>query len=156
VRVAGVAGALVTERPRSGLPVVPIARPHADAVVLERRERAAAVAARRAGRGRVLQAGYDETWRWRMAGGDDAPDAHRAWWSRAVAAVAHAPAAERPVAVLPDEAPVAALHAALGPPAAVEEASSGAIPRRPEAWLFALALASLVAEWTSRRLRGAR
>ena len=42
---------------------------------------ASSLAARRAGAGRVVQLGYDETWRWRLAGSGDAPTAHRDYWS---------------------------------------------------------------------------
>ena len=54
-----------------------------------------AAAARRVDAGRVTQLGYDETWRWRLAGGAQAPDAHRAWWSAVVASVAHRAAVPR-------------------------------------------------------------
>jgi hypothetical protein len=56
-----------------------------------------------------------------------------------------------------DETPLASLVDALGPSTVLE---GGLAPRRDNAritWmLFILVAASLLAEWTSRRLRGAR
>jgi hypothetical protein len=107
----------------------------------------------------VVQSGYDETWRWRMAGGDEATSAHREWWSRLVSAVAYAPLVQRASAgeVATDEAPLASLIDALGPPtpldAGLAPASEGTRTTRV---LFALALGALLLEWASRRLRGAR
>jgi hypothetical protein len=61
------------------------------AVALERRGDAPVVAARRVGSGRVIAAGYDDTWRLRMTPtADDAPASHRIWWSSLVSGVAHA------------------------------------------------------------------
>jgi hypothetical protein len=109
-----------------------------------------------------VQVGYDETWRWRMLGGDDAPSAHRRWWSAVVGGAAYAPAVARtggdlrsPDATPPDPAPYAGTVAALGAPrpAAPAAATSGGtgIPW----WLFFPIAAALLAEWGSRRLRGA-
>jgi hypothetical protein len=157
-RVAGVAGAVASASPRTGLAAYPIASPRRDAVVLESRDGSVMVAARRVDAGRVIQVGYDETWRWRMGGGGEAALAHREWWSRLVAAVAYAPLVPRasaPSAL--DETPLASLIDALGPAAPLD---SRLEPRTNDAritWtLFALVVASLLAEWTSRRLRGAR
>jgi hypothetical protein len=157
-RVAGVAGAVASASPRTGLAAYPIASPRRDAVVLESRDGSVMVAARRVDAGRVIQVGYDETWRWRMGGGGEAALAHREWWSRLVAAVAYAPLVPRasaPSAL--DETPLASLIDALGPAAPLD---SRLVPRTNDAritWtLFALVVASLLAEWTSRRLRGAR
>lgn len=106
-----------------------------------------------------MQSGYDETWRWRMAGGDEAVAAHREWWSRLVAAIAYAPLVRRSGtsdATL-DEAPLASLIDALGPASAYDTRlvphNDGGLVTRV---LFGLIVASLVLEWTSRRLRGAR
>lgn len=129
-----------------------------DAVVLERRGNDVAVAARRYFAGRVVQIGYPETWRWRMAGDDLASQAHRNWWSGIVSAVAYAP--RMPVAEaagVTDDAPLAALVSALGP-----ATRTGAVARTPGVeshwtlWLAILLSISLLAELTSRRLRGAR
>ncbi len=158
----GDADLLVTGEPRRGLPLRPVAL-RTDAVSLERRGASVAVAARRVGAGRVVQLGYDETWRWRMAGADGAPGEHRAWWSGLVAAAAYAPATdtaaddgERAL----DDAPVARLIAALGPPSrhVTEAASDGGGERGngAPAWIFPLVALLLLVEWASRRLRGAR
>lgn len=126
-----------------------------DAVVLEDREGTPAVVARRVGAGRVLQLGYRETWRWRMEGEGRALEAHRAWWSRLVGSVAHADfAARAPIAMLgADPAPTAALVQALG--AATPAPARGACGARLPAWLAPLLLVALLAEWGSRRARGA-
>lgn len=158
-RVAGVAGAVASAEPRTGLGVFPVTSPRADAVALETRDAGVVVAARRVGAGRVLQSGYDETWRWRMAGGDAAASAHREWWTRLVGAVAYAPVMPQPTtadAAL-DDAPLASLVDALGAPAPLASGTArptdGSMITRV---LFALVLGALLLEWGSRRLRGAR
>jgi hypothetical protein len=133
---------------RRALPVSAVAPLAAGAVVLERSDGLVAVAARRAGVGRVLQVGYDDTWRWRMQGDDQAPAAHRECWGRLVAAAAGGGSAT-------GAAPLAQAVGALGPAAAPEQAPRPSL--RIEWWPFvatALVL-SLLGEWTSRRLRGA-
>jgi hypothetical protein len=131
-----------------------------DATPLERRQDRVAVAARRVGAGRVIQVGFDESWRWRMAGGPGGEGAHRDWWSRIVGSVAYAPVVRSEKAALTPagaalDAPLALLVDRLGPPRA-------AAPADFERWspdsriLLALMLALLLVEWTSRRLRGAR
>jgi hypothetical protein len=115
-----------------------------------------------------VQAGYTDSWRWRMEGGEDGPVAHRAWWSGLVTAVARAPAV-RPAAcesracpdgARADPAPYAALVATLGPasaPAARAAARGPAPAGRLSGWLVFLSIVTLlVAEWASRRARGAR
>jgi hypothetical protein len=154
----GLAGALATAAPRRALTLRPIARPRADAVIVERRGAQVAAAARRVGTGRVLQIGYDDSWRWRMEGDDEAAAAHRAWWSAVVASVAYAPATVDSMPVL-DGAPYAHALRALGPPSAshepaVEKRGAPAEPLR--LWILLLTAAALLAEWASRRLRGAR
>jgi hypothetical protein len=52
-----------------------------------------------------------------------------------------------------DEAPFAATVDALGPPSERGEPADSA-PWPWDAWLAALAAATLLAEWLSRRLRG--
>jgi len=157
-RVAGVAGAVTSAAPRTGLGGFPVSSPGADAVVLESRDGAAMVAARRVDAGRVMQVGYDETWRWRMAGGDESALAHRVWWSRLVAAVAYAPLVPRgSVMTSIDETPLASLVEALGPSTPMDGRLAARSDKARVTWmLFLLAAASLLAEWTSRRLRGAR
>ena len=158
-RIAGVAGAVASAAPRTGLGVFPVTSLAPDAVALESRETAVAVAARRVDAGRVVQSGYDETWRWRMAGGDDAVAAHREWWSRLVAAVAYAPlVARRPASdAVIDETPLASLIDALGPASAMDSPITPARDgTRTTRLLFALVVGALLIEWASRRLRGAR
>jgi hypothetical protein len=123
-----------------------------DAVALERRTDGVAVAARRVGAGRVMAVGFDETWRWRMAGASGSDEAHREWWSRVVGAVAYAPVVTR--ADSSGSAPLARLMEAMGPPrtTSLPRTRGGVDPRI----LLALMLLLLVAEWGSRRLRGAR
>ena len=144
--------------PRGGLALDPVL-PRADAIVLERQRGHVVLAARRAGAGRVVQSGYDETWRWRMGGGDDAVEAHREWWTQTVAAAAYRPdrgpgTGDRGPGN--DGSPLASLVAALGP-ASQAAAASAALPD-PRRFLLPAALllfAALLGEWTSRRLRGA-
>jgi hypothetical protein len=150
---------VASDAPRAGLPAFVIAPLAPDAVVLERRGSATVVAARRIAAGRALQSGYDETWRWRMAGGDGAPAAHREWWSHLVTAVAFAPLISRPAMEehQVEEAPLAMLVAALGPPSALDaRVAPHGDPARATRVLFIIAIASLLLEWGSRRLRGAR
>lgn len=153
--------------PRAGLPLSSLIALTSDAVVLERRGDAVAVAARRVGAGRLVQVGYEESWRWRMAGPDGAPAAHREWWAGVVAGVAYAPRAGRGDSALLgtaeatdgagalDGAPLAALIDAVGEPV---EAATGATPPDDESrmpwWMMAVIVAALLAEWGSRRLRG--
>ena len=136
-----------------------------DATPLERRQDRIAVAARRVGAGRVIQMGFDESWRWRMAGAPGAETAHRDWWSRIVGSVAFAPLVSNEKAAPTDavpatvgaafDVPVAMLIDRLGPPRAGP-------PADVQRWspdsriLLALMLVLLLVEWTSRRLRGAR
>lgn len=157
-RVAGVAGAVASAAPRTGLGGFSVSSPGADAVVLESRDGVAMIAARRVDAGRVMQVGYDETWRWRMAGGDESAAAHREWWSRLVAAVAYAPLVPRGSGMTTiDETPLASLVDALGPATPMDGRLVARTDNARVAWvLFILVAASLLAEWTSRRLRGAR
>jgi len=157
-RVAGVAGAVTSAAPRSGLGGFPVSSPGADAVVLESRDGVAMIAARRVDAGRVMQVGYDETWRWRMAGGDESAVAHREWWTRLVTAVAYAPLVPRASGMTSiDETPLASLVDALGPPTPTDGRLATPRDNSRVTWmLFVLVAASLLAEWTSRRLRGAR
>jgi hypothetical protein len=134
-------------RGMSRVPFTPVA---ARSVVLERRAGNATLIARRHFAGRVVAVGYDQSWRWRMTGGDAAVIAHRTWWSRLVSSVALRPAAARSVGA----APLASLYDALGEPS---------LPAVSPDWLGwtivarllgVLALAALVTEWTLRRARG--
>jgi hypothetical protein len=141
------------------LPLAPLVGLPRDAVVLERRDEDVAVAARRHVAGRVLQIGYVDSWRWRMSGGETSVADHRAWWTHAVASVAYATRISNPLATdsALDGAPFAKLIASLGQPVAhltvIGAPLSASISAK---WLLALLAMCLLAEWTSRRLRGAR
>jgi hypothetical protein len=166
----GIPGGLRTPDPQSGLALRPVERLTGDAVVLEARgglgpERAPAgdisLAARRVGLGRVLTVGWASTWEWRMLGDDGSVVAHRDWWRRVVQRVAYRglPSGADAWSPFPgDGAPLADLVARLGPAGAAAEsqATAPAVPSAPAGWLFVLAAAALLAEWWSRRLRGAR
>jgi hypothetical protein len=136
------------------MPVYPLESLRADAVRLSARGSLVTSAARREGAGRVLQAGYDETWRWRMEGGSDAVAAHRAWWSRMVGSVAAVPLPAAGESSSAEGAPLARLVDALGP--ATNAPPQESAPRTLPAWLLPLLLVLLLGEWASRRARGAR
>jgi hypothetical protein len=147
-------GGLIT---LSTLPLVPITSLRNDATPFEKRGAAVAIAAERIGAGRVLQLGYEDTWRWRMSGGDGAVRDHRLWWTRLVSSVAYAPRSPRPSSTIStDEAPMIGLVTAVGS-ASLLEATSGLSGNRsdPMVWLFVLLTLGLIGEIASRRLRGA-
>jgi hypothetical protein len=140
----------------ASLSYAPVAGMRGDAIPLDRRGSSVTVAARRYLSGRVIQSGYLDTWRWRMSGGDESPQAHRAWWTSTVANVAYAPRSDSAY-VASDNAPIASLVAALGPAASTSHANLGPkTATMPLWWLFALLSLSLLGEWASRRLRGSR
>ena len=139
---------------RRELPLRPLSSLRADGLVLERQAAGPSLAARRAGLGRVLAIGYDESWRWRMLGGASGLSAHRRWWSGAVGSVA--PDHSTPSAPDGSAAPVAAVVSALGTASAAAPASSRHSSNPlPLILLFVIA-ATLLAETGSRRFRGAR
>jgi hypothetical protein len=166
---AAIPGGLLSPSPTSGLEAVRVA-PLADALVLQREaDRAPSVVVMRRGTGRVLASVYRESWRWRMEGGDDAVEAHRAWWTGQLRAVAYAPPIIEPdstdrsaavTAITSNAAPYADLVAGLGapsdPPARGTAVAAAPGQRRFDLVLLGAALAALLAEWASRRLRGAR
>ena len=128
-----------------------------DAVALESRGGAVAIAARRVGAGRVLLIGYDDTWRWRMGGADGAVREHRAWWTALVSSVASVRRIPRAIAApSTDGAPMVGLVAAIGPgtPAGATTKMSSE-PSDWAAWLFVLLTLAFFGEVASRRLRGA-
>jgi hypothetical protein len=140
--------------PVNAMPVYPLLDLRADAVPLSTRGSLITGAARREGAGRVLQLGLDETWRWRMQGGADAVAKHRAWWSRVVAGVAATPLAPDAESPSAEGAPLARFVDALGPAASVAPGPTSRHQLPP--WLFPALLLTLLAEWGSRRWRGAR
>ena len=157
---AGALGALRSGTPRRGLDGVTLTSLRRDALALETSGSHLTVAARREALGRVVAIGYRDTWSWRLQGGPSGPDDHRAWWSALVASVAPPtpasppPGAREPTLALADPAPLAALVAALGAPRQVAPYNP-APPARWEVWLVVLSTLLLLAEWTSRRTRGA-
>ncbi|MDQ6612847.1 MAG: hypothetical protein M3Y64_10470 [Gemmatimonadota bacterium] len=173
---AGVPGALGTDAPQQAFPWRPLL-PDSDALVIARSTRAtrggdnpATIVAKRYGAGRVVEVAYSDVWQWRMAGPDGSVDAHRRWWSNLVSMVAYAPPAapagassgaaessdsdDRPG----NAAPYADMIARFGKsaPMPVTFASENDTGRFREALLLVVAVVSLLLEWTSRRLRGAR
>jgi hypothetical protein len=141
------------------LALLPVAGLRSDGVPLEMRDRVVAVAARRVGEGRVVQSGYLDSWRWRMAT-TLGEGAHRDWWAGLVSAVAYAPLqlapSASPLAGLgSDNAPAAAAIDALGPMSPVLADARGPAGSGSRTWLFAAILMALLLEWASRRLRGA-
>ncbi len=139
-------------RPRD-LPLRPVTLTRADAMTLDRQPAGAALVARRAGMGRVLAVGYDESWRWRMLGGASGLPAHRAWWSGAAGSVARERVTAQPSGS--DAAPLASLVSALGGPVA---AAATRVQRDRDALpllLLILIASCLLAETASRRFRGA-
>jgi len=140
--------------PGRSLGLVPIADVPGQ-VALERRSGRAALAARRIERGRLLIVGYQDTWRWRMAGAGDAAEAHRTWWADLVGAVAYVGRIPRPLsAASVDEAPLAHLVDRLGPPSAAFGRATNT-PRISNGALFGILAGLLLLGWTSRRLRAA-
>ena len=141
----------------ASLPFVPLT-PRPGSVVLHTSGSSPAVAARRFGAGRVLQTGYADTWRWRMAGDSAAPRLHRLWWSGLVSSAAYAPRVRTSnVAAVPDEAPLASLVHALGQRSLPPELSSANTRAAPDfRWVFLIVTAAFLLEWVSRRLRGLR
>ena len=160
-RQAPLALAVSERAPRRSLPLTPIVELAPGAVALERRGEAIAVGARRVGAGRVVQVGYDDSWRWRMTGPEGAREAHRRWWAALVASASPERLAQatvgRPAAVLSADAPLARMVADLGAPDPTLLTRSLGASSEPGPlgwWWGVLALASLLAEWASRRLRG--
>jgi hypothetical protein len=134
----------------------PVKSLNAGGIALERRSDGVALAARRVGAGRVLQVGYDDSWRWRMAGATGSERAHREWWSRMISAVAYVPSpAARAATMGWESAPVAGLVDRLGAAQREPPAGDGRRPIDNRLFLAAIMIL-LIAEWGSRRLRGLR
>jgi len=142
--------------PELGLTLEPTFSLRPGTSVLARRRGDPSVTARRVANGRVVQVGYTDTWRWRMVAGDRGVAAHRAWWAGLVAVVAYAPAMPRASnRVRSDPAPLVALEDRLGGPRPSSGAAAPIRPWIPLPWVFAAIVLLLLAEWSSRRLRGA-
>ena len=141
----------------STLELAPITSLRSDAVSLERRAGVVAIAARRIGVGRALQLGYEDTWRWRMSGGERAVRDHRLWWTGLVSSVAFAPRFPRATfATSTDEAPMIGLVSAIGPHTSPRAPSILSTQRSDwMIWVFVLLALGLIGEVVSRRLRGA-
>ena len=171
---AGVPGGLGTDTPQQEFSWRPIT-PDSNTLVIARSTRAttggnnaATIVARRFGAGRVVEVAYSDVWQWRMSGPDGSVDAHRQWWSALVAQVAYAPDAtnasngesannfsdDRPG----NAAPYADMMARFGKSIALPNTITASTDRGRfwDAMLLMIAVASLLMEWTSRRLRGAR
>jgi len=132
----------------------PVASLKPDAIALERRGAGVTIAARRVGAGRVMQIGYDDSWRWRMAGGPGSDAAHAAWWSRLVSSVAYAPSGRRSE-VEASSAPLAAMVARIGPARPIPTGADARPPVDRRIYMV-LIMILLLTEWASRRLRGLR
>jgi hypothetical protein len=136
-----------------GMSRIPLeARANPGAITIESRAARGMILVRRHYGGRVAAVGYDNTWRWRMAGGDNSVAEHSAWWSRIVASVA----ARSTPRASSGSAPLASLHDRLGAPspapnALADVAASHVLPHI----LGALLVGALFAEWVLRRKRGA-
>lgn len=155
--------------PLHALPLHLLASLRPDAATLAMHDGAPAIVARRVGSGRVVQAGYAETWRWRMQAEGRSVEEHRAFWSRLVGAAARvergedatdddamvaadSTEAQEPVHTMPS--PLAEVVQALGPPTSAS-LGAGAPAASIPWWIGPLALLLLVGEWASRRARGA-
>jgi hypothetical protein len=138
------------------LALAPITSLRADAIPLGNRAAAVAIAVRRVGAGRALQLGYEDTWRWRMGGGDGAVRDHRVWWTELVSGVAYGPRVPRTTGNAGNEAPRLGLVAAIGPSVPRGAVSNLSATRSDWiAWLFLLLALALTSEIASRRFRGA-
>lgn len=158
-RVAPTLGAVAGDAPRRGLDGIALTVSRNRALVLDRTGGRPRAVAARVGTGRVLAIGYEDTWRWRMEGGADAPRLHREWWSAMVGSVVRAPAVRAADAPAVDEMPYASLISALGAPEGTGAWDASGVTLGNEWWeplLFALLIGGLLAEWASRRLRGIR
>lgn len=158
-RVAPTLGAVAGDSPRRGLDGIALTASRNGALVLDRTGGRPRAVAARIGIARVLALGYEDTWRWRMEGGADAPRLHREWWSAMVGSVVRAPTVPVAAPSAVDEMPYAALVDALGAPEGAGAWDAAGVTLGNDWWeplLFALLLGGLLAEWASRRLRGIR
>lgn len=141
-------------KPRTALALRPLVNLKSDAIPLEKRGNRIAIAARHIGKGRVIQVGYVDAWRWRMEGRGDAVEDYRNWWSSVVSSAAYAPRIARDSVRSADAAPVATLVGALGWPSARETRVGAGDGSQWMMFLFIVALMALVLETASRRIDG--
>ena len=139
---------------RAALALRPLINLKPDAIPLERRGNRIAIAARRIGKGRVIQVGYVDAWRWRMEGRGDPVEDYRNWWSSVVSGAAYAPRIARDSVRVTDAAPIVTLVSALGPPSAREIRLGVGDGGRWMVFLFVVAVMALVLETASRRIDG--
>jgi hypothetical protein len=139
---------------RAALTLRPLFNLKSDAIPLERRGTRIAIAARRIGKGRVIQVGYVDAWRWRMEGRGDPVEDYRNWWASVVSGAAYAPRIARDSVRSADPAPVATLVGALGAPSARESRIGVGDGSRWMMFLFIVAVGAMVLETASRRLDG--
>jgi hypothetical protein len=113
------------------------------------------IMARRVGRGRLVEIGYEDTWRWRMTE-ESGVVKHRSWWANVVSEAAYAPATRRAPRPDDDPAPIMRLADRLGPVTTAEASPGATDERRWRPWIFAGIVLALLAEWVIRRARGRR
>ena len=142
----------VPEEPRRALALRPIATA-STGVAIETRDSLVTVASRRVERGRVTTIGYEDSWRWRMGGGDGTLEQYREWWSAIVASAADVGRSPIEARGPIDEAPLVSLVDRLGPQAPARAVFAGRTGI-PKGWAFAIIAGLLLLEWASRRLRG--
>lgn len=142
--------------PRSALKIAKLTRVSSNAVPIEKRDEDVTVAAWVHGRGKVMQVGYLDTWKWRMNGMEEDPVApFTLWWSRMVSGITHAPRYDVEPASDLEPTPMASLVTILGSPESKEAQEAGIMDDpRLLPFLFGLLMASFLLEWASRRLRG--
>jgi hypothetical protein len=139
---------------RAALALRPLINLKPDAIPLEKRGNRIAIAARRIGKGRVIQLGYADAWRWRMEGRGDPVEDYRNWWSGVVSGAAYAPRIVRDSVRATDAAPVATLVSALGPASTRDIRPGVGDGSRWMAFLFIVAVMALLVETASRRVDG--
>jgi hypothetical protein len=139
---------------RAALALRPLINLKSDAIPLERRGNRIAIAARRIGKGRVIQVGYVDAWRWRMEGRGDPVEDYRNWWSAVVSSAAYAPRIARDSVRSADPAPLATLVSSLGSPSLREMRLGVGDGARWMEFLFIVAVMALLLETASRRLDG--
>jgi hypothetical protein len=145
-----------TDVPPTLVPSTSLVRLRDSAVAIERRAGFPTVALRAYGAGRVEQIGYRNLWRWRMMAGDTGVAANRRWWAARVSDVAYAPAVRTPQPLDADPAPLVAWIDRIGPPTSPAHQMTLPMLQPSLTWLFGALAVVLLAEWWSRRLRGAR